>query len=58
MQTQEMETEDEKKPSFAFGSRKEYEHELVRLARNGDDDAYESLAEEYVRFCDMETDGK
>jgi hypothetical protein len=57
MYAQEMENA-EQRPSFKFGSRKEYERELVRLAQAGDDDAYESLAEEYVRFCDAETDGE
>lgn len=57
MHAQEMETT-EQGPSFKFASRKDYERELVQLARDGDDDAYESLAEEYVRFCDAETDAE
>lgn len=52
-----MEAEEQVK-SFKFMSRKDYEKELVRLATSGDDDAYESLAEEYVRFCDTENDGE
>lgn len=43
------------KDTFRYGSKKEYERALVDLAQSGDDDEYEQLAEEYVRF--MERDG-
>lgn len=52
-----MEDQEEKAPEFRFSTRKQYEKELVRLAQDGDDEAYESLAEEYVRFCDTEMNG-
>lgn len=38
---------------FRFGKRKEYEQTLARLAREGADDLYEQLVEEYIRFCDV-----
>lgn len=57
MQTLEMEDQEEKTPPFKYQTRKQYERELVRLAQDGDDEAYESLAEEYVRFCDSEMNG-
>ena len=57
MQALEMEDQDEKRPEFRYSTRKKYEAELVRLAQSGDDEAYESLAEEFIRFCDQETNG-
>lgn len=47
-----MEDRDEKK-TFKYGSRKEYEAELISLISDGERDSaeYESLMEEYVRFC-------
>lgn len=40
------------KEDFRFDSRGQYEAELMRMAMDCDDDEYEVLAEEYVRFCD------
>lgn len=52
-----MEDQDQKTPEFRFSTRKKYEEALVRLAQDGDDETYEALAEEYVRFCDAEMNG-
>jgi hypothetical protein len=57
MQALEMEDQEEKVPDFKFSTRKQYEAALVSLAQSGDDEAYEALAEEYVRFCDTELNG-
>jgi hypothetical protein len=57
MQALEMEDQDQKTPEFRFSTRKKYEEALVRLAQDGDDETYEALAEEYVRFCDAEMNG-
>jgi hypothetical protein len=51
-----MEMETTEKKTFTYSSRKEYEKALCTLVSEGDDDGYELLAEEYLRFCDMESE--
>lgn len=59
----------DQEPKFRFNSRKEYEAALANLVPSGKkkrlkeaeleelDGEYEKLIEEYLKFCETETDG-
>ncbi len=53
---------DQAEETFRFSNKEQYVEALVKLARADNldeiEEEYESLAEEYLRFCEQKEDGE